>query len=40
MENPICESCGGQTENIENDRYECIYCGNVLDEYGDVVYEV
>ncbi len=40
MENPICESCGGQTKNISDDRYECIYCGNILDEYGDVVYEV
>lgn len=40
MESPICDNCGGQTEIIENDKYECIYCGCVLDEYGDIVYEV
>lgn len=40
MNNPICSNCGGQTKQVDNEEYECIYCGNVLDEYGDFVYEV
>ncbi|WWT40316.1 hypothetical protein [Staphylococcus phage PT1-4] len=40
MDKPICQECGGQAKKIDEEKYECIYCGNLLDEYGDVVYEI
>lgn len=40
MDNPVCSNCGGQTKRIDDAEYECIYCGNALDEYGDLVYEI
>lgn len=38
--NPICSNCNGQTEQIGREEYECLYCGCILDEYGDVLHEV
>lgn len=38
--NPKCSDCNGQTKHIDTDEYECVYCGCVLDEYGDVIHEI
>lgn len=38
--NPKCSNCNGQTKHIDNNEYECVYCGSIVDEFGDDVHEI
>ena len=38
--NPKCSNCNGQTKRIDNNEYECVYCGSIVDKFGDDVHEI
>lgn len=40
MKNPNCSLCGCHTTEVEDEGYECNYCGTLLDSNGDVIYEI